>query len=51
MSERKQISATIDSKLWEWCLKEARAERRTFSQIVEILLEEAKFKREKIVKK
>lgn len=51
MAETKQISATIDQELAEWVLTEAKGERRTFSQMVEILLEEAKVKREKITTK
>jgi hypothetical protein len=51
MADRKQISATIDSDLAKWVQEEADSDRRTFSQMVEILLEEAKAKREKLVKK
>jgi len=51
MADTKQISATVDFNLAEWVLSEAKSERRTFSQMVEILLEEAKIKREKLVKK
>ena len=51
MADTKQISATIDSDLAEWVANEARADRRTFSEMIGILLEEAKAKREKLVKK
>ncbi len=51
MADRKQISATIDGDLARWVLEEADGDRRTFSQMVEILLEEAKAEREKLVKK
>src|ERR1700677_760213 len=47
MADTKQISATIDSDLAEWVANEARADRRTFSEMIGILLEEAKAKREK----
>lgn len=51
MADTKQISATIDQELAEWVLAESKSERRTFSQMVEILLEEAKNKREKTIKR
>lgn len=51
MADTKQISATIDSELAEWVALEAKNDRRTFSEMVGILLEEAKVKREKLVKK
>ena len=46
MPETKQISATIDVDLAAWILSQSSKEKRTFSQMVEILLEEAKDKRE-----
>ena len=46
MADTKQISATVDLDLAKWVQQEAEAERRTFSQMVEILLEEAKLRRE-----
>jgi succinate dehydrogenase flavin-adding protein (antitoxin of CptAB toxin-antitoxin module) len=51
MADTKQISATIDKDLAEWVTNEANADRRTFSEMVGILLEEVKAKREKLVKK
>lgn len=51
MAETKQISATVDQDLANWVYDEAKTERRTVSQMIEILLEEAKIKRSKLVKK
>lgn len=46
MAETKQISATIDLDLANWIVGEADKAKRSYSQMVEILLEEAKAKRE-----
>lgn len=42
MAETKQISATIDNNLAEWVTKLAQEANRSFSQMIEILLKEAK---------
>ena len=47
MAETKQISATIDKDLAEWVALVAAKDRRTFSEMVGILLEEAKAERKK----
>lgn len=46
MAETKQISATIDLDLANWVTTLAEKEKRSFSQMTELLLEEAKSKRE-----
>lgn len=51
MADTKQISATVDKELSEWIASEAVTDKRTFSEMVGILLEEAKAKRKKISKK
>lgn len=51
MSETKQISATIDLKLANWIASQAQKEKRTHSQMIGILLEEAKEKRTPIKEK
>lgn len=45
MAETKQISATIDLELANWVAAEAEKEKRTNSQMIGILLEEAKVRR------
>lgn len=46
MAETTQISATIKKPLNEYIEKEAKAEKRTKSQMIEFLLEEGKLSRE-----
>lgn len=52
MADTKQISATIDLDLANWIVTQADKEKRSYSQMVEILLGEAKYvrvtKKEKI---
>lgn len=51
MADTKQISATIDLDLANWIIREATKDKRTHSQMIGILLEEAKVirtKKEKI---
>lgn len=50
MAETKQISATIDLQLANWIAEEAEKEKRSNSQMIEILIEEAKSKRDQRVK-
>lgn len=47
MAETKQISATIDLDLANWIVTQAEKEKRTYSKMIEILLEEAKTNRSK----
>lgn len=42
MAETKQISATIDLDLANWVSKQAEKEKRTYSQMIGLLLEDAK---------
>lgn len=46
MAETKQISATVDNNLANWIFALADREKRSYSQMIEILLDEAKKKRE-----
>jgi hypothetical protein len=46
MAETKQISATVDIDLANWIIALADREKRSYSQMIEILLEEARIKRE-----
>lgn len=46
MADTKQISATLDTDLVNWIKKEAKKENRTFSNMIEILLNEAKKNRD-----
>lgn len=47
MADTTQISATIKKPLNKYIEEEAKAEKRTKSQMIEILLQEAKDSREK----
>lgn len=46
MADTKQISATINLALNEYIEKEAKAEKRSKSEMIEMLLEEGKLNRE-----
>lgn len=46
MADTTQISATIKKPLNEYIAKEAKLEKRTKSQMIELLLEEGKLNRE-----
>lgn len=47
MGDTKQINATLETELVEWIDKQANKEKRSFSQMVAVLLFEAKETREK----